>query len=166
MDWNIQKPSKACCACSKQFDEGALQFSALFDTGEQFVRNDFCPECWENKAAEQRAFSFWKARVPTKEEERKLLVDDNVLLDFFIRLSHEQAEQAEHKVKFRYILALVLMRKKVLRFQDILRDGEKEFLMLRYPKEDLEFKVLDPGLTEEEADSVKDDLSQVLSVGV
>jgi len=165
MDWNIQQPKRECCACAKQFDEGEQYFSALFDSGEEFDRKDYCTACWENTASCPQLFSFWQTRVPTKEEERKLLVDNNVLLDFFLRLSEEKSEQPDHKTKFRYILALVLMRKRTLRFVDIARNGG-EYLILRYPKEDREFRVLDPGLTEEEAESVKDHLSQILNAEV
>ncbi|HUU69722.1 MAG TPA: hypothetical protein VM186_09370 [Planctomycetota bacterium] len=166
MDWNIQKFNAECCSCRKKFTGGDHLYSAIFDRGQQFERKDYCPPCWENAQAAETPFSLWKTHVPTKEEERKLLVDDSVLMDFFLRLVDEQGEQAEHKVKFRYILALVLMRKRILRFADILREDGKEYIVLRYPKEKLEFKVLDPGLAEEEADTVKEDLSQILNVDV
>jgi hypothetical protein len=167
MDWDIQKSSKMCSACERAFDEGESYFSALYDRGEQFERRDYCPPCWEADDDETEAFSFWKTHVPTQEEQRKLLVDDDVLVSFFLRLADEQQEQQpQHKRNFRYILALVLMRKKILRFVDIAREDDAEFLVLRYPREDREFRVRDPGLTEEEADTVKDDLSQILNVEV
>jgi len=164
MDWNIQRSNRQCCSCSKQFAEGENYYSALFDTGNEFERADYCTECWGGSGAENKAFSFWKTHVAPREEQKKLFVDDEVLLDFFLRLSAEEGEQPEHKVKFRYILALVLLRKKLLRFVDIVREDEQEILLLRYPKQDREFRVIDPGLTEEEADTVKDDLSQVLNI--
>ena len=166
MEWNIQKFNAECSSCRRKFSGGDTLFSAIFDRTQQFERQDYCPACWENAHPEQSAFSYWKTHVPTKEEERKLFVDDNVLLDFFMRLVGEQGDQPEHKTKFRYILALVLMRKKVLRFVDILREDGKDFLVLRYPREKLEFKVLDPGLTDDEADTVKEDLSQILNAEV
>jgi hypothetical protein len=166
MDWNIQKPDIECHSCSKQFDEGDPYLSALFDTGEQFERKDYCPACWQATSDRPQAFSFWKTHVPTRQEKRKLLVANDILLDFFLRLSGDHGDQPDHKTKFRYILALVLMRKRTLRFVDIVRENGSEYMVLRYPREDREFKVLDPGLTEEEADTVKDDLSQVLNVQV
>ena len=166
MEWNIQKFGSECGNCRQKFAEGDSLISAIFDRGEQFERKDYCPACWQKVEPEKAHFSFWKTHVPTKEEERKLLVDDNVLLDFFMRLANEQGDQPEHKAKFRYILALVLMRKKVLRFLDISREDGREYIVLRYPREKLEFKVLDPGLTEEEADTVKEDLAQILNVDV
>lgn len=166
MDWNIQKFNTECCSCHKKFAGGDHLYSAIFDRGQQFERKDYCPSCWENAQGSETPFSLWKTHVPTKEEERKLLVDDGALMDFFLRLVAEQGDQPEHKLKFRYILALVLMRKKILRFADIIREDGKEYIVLRYPKEKLEFKVLDPGLTEEEADTVKEDLSQILNVDV
>jgi len=165
MDWNIQKSTRQCAGCSRQLAEGDEHFSALFDRGTLFERQDFCPPCWQARDA-AAVFSFWKTRIPTREEERKLLVDDSVLLDFFLRLTSEEGELPEHKVKFRYILALVLLRKKILKFIDILREDRREFLVLRYAKEKLDFRILDPGLTEEEADTVKDDLAQILNVEV
>jgi len=166
MDWNIQQPNRECCACGKEFEEGELYFSALFDTGEGFDRKDHCPTCWETAGAQKQAFSFWKTHAPTKQEDRKLFVDNDLLFDFFLRLSEEKGQQPDHKTKFRYILALILMRKRKLRFVDVVRDNAAEHLILRCPKEDRRFKVLDPGLTEEEADTVKDDLSQILSIRV
>ena len=164
MDWNIQRSNRQCSSCSRQFAEGEFYYSALFDSGEEFAREDFCLECWEGSGAEQSAFSFWKTHVAPRAEQKKLFVDDDVLLDFFLRLSDEESEQPDHKVKFRYILALVLMRKKLLRFVDILREGQQEIMLLRYPRADRNFRVIDPGLTEEEADTVKEDLSQVLNI--
>jgi hypothetical protein len=166
MDWNIQKSDRECHSCSKQFDEGEPYLSALFDSGKEFERKNYCPACWEATSDQQGVFSFWKTHVPTKHEERKLLVANDVLLEFFLRLSEDQGEQPDHKTRFRYILALVLMRKRTLRFVDIIRENGSEYMVLRYPREDREFKVLDPGLTEAEADTVKDDLSQILNVEV
>jgi len=172
MEWEIQKSNTKCSGCEKQFEQGEEYHSALYDEGEQFSRKDFCGECWTNIRPEE-AFSFWKTRVPTREEQRKLLVDDDVLLEFFLRLTAEQSQPADaeetaaqHKVNFRYILALVLMRKRILRFEDIIREDGKEYLVLRYPREKTDFKVLDPGLAEEEIETVKDDLSQILNVAV
>ncbi|MFP4058777.1 MAG: hypothetical protein ACLF0G_18060 [Candidatus Brocadiia bacterium] len=159
MDWNIAK-SQRVCSCGRQLEENETYYAALYEEGEEFVRRDYCLACWE--AARQRGghFSFWKTSVPPKEQRRRLFADDQVLVDFFLRL--EGATEEQHR-RFFYLLALILMRKKRLKFQDIERDEEGgEVLVLRYPPEDRTLRVLNPALDDEQVEALKEQLSQVL----
>jgi hypothetical protein len=101
--------------------------------------------------------------VPPKEQKRRLFADDAVLVDFFLRLEGETEEQRRH---FFYLLGLILMRKKVLKFEDLQREGEEEFLCLRYPPEDRTLRVPNPRLSDEQIDALKEQLSQVLDFPV
>jgi len=157
-EWNIAR-SQRRCVCGREFEENETYYAALYEEGDQFVRRDHCLECWP--AARERGgfFSFWKTTAAPREQKRKLFADDQVLLDFFLRLENAQEEQ--HR-QFFYILALILMRKKVLKFEDIERDEDRETLVLRYPPEDRTFRVVDPKLTEEQIEALKDQLSEIL----
>jgi hypothetical protein len=84
-----------------------------------FVRVDFCEKCWtEGKrpdpAAGMTMFSFWKTSVPTPEHKKKLLVDDSVLLDVFGRM---EGRTDPREIRFRFVLALILMRKRLLKYE-------------------------------------------------
>jgi len=161
VDWKIEKSQLRCGGCEAGFEEEADYFSALEDTGTEFVRKDFCPNCWPGQHEAGHFFSFWKARVPRKEEPRRLLVDNSILFQCFLRISDQ--DQRRH---FRYLLALILTRKKVLRFQTIRREGGQEFWVLRYPKEGLTFEVLNPKLTPEELEQTKAELNEILQVNL
>ena len=65
-------------------------------------------------------FSFWKTTVPVPEQKKKLLVDDSVLVDVFGRMEgkHEPSE-----IRFRFVLALILMRKRLLKYEGMRREG-------------------------------------------
>ncbi|MGN6368577.1 MAG: hypothetical protein ACTHN5_09980 [Phycisphaerae bacterium] len=85
-----------------------------------FLRIDFCESCW---AAGKRPgggeppltmFSFWKTIVPVPEQKKKLLVDDSVLMDVFTRMEDKKEPQ---EIRFRFVLALILMRKRLLRYE-------------------------------------------------
>ena len=52
-----------------------------------------------------------------------------------------------HLLGFGLLLALILMRKKVLNFKDVSKEGETSYLVLR-DKEDTDHMVLDPKLDE------------------
>jgi hypothetical protein len=102
-----------------------------------FVRLDFCLECWqqgrrpENLPREAlglpplpegttesgpkvEMFSFWKTVVPEPQQKKKLLVDDSVLVDVFQRMESKTEPQ---EVRFRFVLALILMRKRLLKYE-------------------------------------------------
>jgi hypothetical protein len=97
-----------------------------------FVRVDFCQGCWEGgrrpeqlapealglaeagSAARLSMFSFWKTVVPLPQQKKKLLVDDTVLADVFQRMEGKSEPQ---EVRFRFVLALILMRKRLLKYE-------------------------------------------------
>jgi len=112
----------------------------------------------------ERAYSFWKTEIPRPDQPRKVFVDDHVLLDFFRRLAAEEDQPT--KRNFRYILALILMRKKILKFKDVERADNREYLVLRRSRTHEEHRVLNPQLTEPELDQVKQELAQILETQV
>jgi len=166
LDWNIAKSERRCTCCNKEFAEEEPYYSALFDTGPAFERRDYCPGCWEaeDNADPAQAFSFWKTEVPKDDQPRKLFVDDAVIFDFFKRLAAEEGQPA--KCNFRYILGLMLMRKKKLKFKDVVRQNGKEYLVLRRSRTKEEHRVLNPELSEEEMLQVKNELTQILETEV
>ena len=166
LDWNISKSLHRCEQCEKEFAEEEAYFSAIYDTGVEFERKDFCVACWEDHDAPQReqAFSFWKTEIPKADEPRKMFVDDSVIFDFFQRLASEDEEPT--KRNFRYILGLMLMRKKKLKFADVVREDGKEYLILRRSRTKEEHRVLNPQLTDDETEQVRLELTQILETQV
>ena len=77
-------------------------------------RVDVCLEAWEQGQRPDRLFSYWKAHVPQPAEKKKLFVDDEVLMNLFIRLADTDEPRRQ---AFRFVLALILMRKKLLRYE-------------------------------------------------
>ena len=108
-------------------------------------------------------FSFWRARVPGAGEDKKPMLDESVVMDFFLRLSGTDEEK---RLNFRYFLALILMRKKLLKFIDVRRRDDKEYLVLKRPREEQEHEVYNPQLDEEQLEQVREDLSQILEADV
>ena len=166
MDWNISRSQRRCSRCDKEFAEEEAYYSALFDTGAEFERKDFCPGCWAAPDGSHRgqAFSFWKTEIPKAGEQKRVFVDDAVIFDFFQRLASEEEQPV--KRNFRYILALMLMRKKVLKFKDVVRENDKEYLVLRRSRTQEEHRVLNPQLTDEETEQVKNELTTILETEV
>ena len=157
MEWSINKGARACSTCERRFEEGEEYLSVLFEDAGGFLRKDYCIACWDGG----ECFSFWRTRVPTREQKRKLLADDSVLMNFFQRLEGQGETQ---RVNFRYLLALILMRKKLLKFDDIVREDGDEYLVLREWRGERQYRVLNPQLSDEQVDVVKEDLTEILDL--
>lgn len=159
-DWEIQKTTLVCATSGREFAEEEEVFSALYDEENAFVRRDYSADCWP-PADLARVFSFWKTRAPKKDAPRKMFVDDEVILDFFRRL---EGLADERKRNFRYVLALLMMRKKTLKFKEM-RRADGEMVMILYDKvSDCNYEVIDPRLSEEQVEQVSEEIGQVLNV--
>jgi len=162
MDYEVGKSACVCAHCNKQLQEEEEHFSSLCDAKTEYVRRDYCLQCWpEAQSSDDQRVSFWRTRVPKAEEEKKQFVDDDVIFNFFMRLENETEPS---KRNFRYVLGLLLMRKKTLKFDDIRRDDGGEALVLTDRKTGEEYVVYDPHLTEKQIDGVTEQLSQILNM--
>ncbi|MGB3086752.1 MAG: hypothetical protein WBC53_03320 [Phycisphaerae bacterium] len=164
-EYKIEASSRRCRACGRAFQVGDEFYSAVVETEQEnrFTREDYCPDCW---APEQESFfSFWRTRVPQPEEKRRgpRLVDLERLMEMFERLGDAEDESAR---RFRYVLALVLMRKRRLRLVSSRRlsQGRGEELTLREVGGDRQHVVTSPGLSEAEIESVADRLREILDM--
>ncbi|MBE3069858.1 MAG: hypothetical protein IMZ66_06445 [Planctomycetes bacterium] len=165
-EYKIGTSSRSCQACGHEFGVGDEYFSAVVETDEEdrLARQDFCPACWQAGAG--AFFSFWKTRIPEPEAPDRrgpALVDLGRLMQLFEHLAESPDEQAQ---RFRYVLALVLMRKRRLRLADSrrLRGGRGEVLTLREPGTDRQHVVEAPGITDDEIRSVADRLREILDM--
>ncbi len=132
--------------------------------GLPFSRVDLCASCWDAEKAGE-FFSSWKSLVPDESEDRRPLarqIDAETIYDMFRRLEG-QADPAQQR--FRFILALMLMRKKRLRFTGVADSPRGEHLVLDDRHEGITHKVLDPGLGEEEVDAMRGQIDRLLGGG-
>ena len=175
-DWKIEKRHGECAACGRAFAPGDTVHAAIFDAasveeapapdaaaGAVFLRRDYCEACWP-EAPSDEALGRWRAAVPepkSKDEPVHRRIDIYAARDFFRRL---EGSSERARVNFRYILALILVRKKALRFTDVVRAESREYLLLEEPGENIRHKVLDPGLGEEELLVARRELGPLLGL--
>lgn len=111
--YDVQRPSGQCAFTGRQMEPGEVYIATLVEDGDSFQRVDVSLEAWERGDRPEHLFSFWRTTQPEPEQKRKLFVDDEVLMNLLRRL--EDADQFQ-RVAFRFVLALILMRKKLLRY--------------------------------------------------
>ena len=160
MEWDIGNTALVCASCGKSFGEGQPIFSVLCDEPEGMARRDYCSDC---RPPVGDALGFWHTRIPARDDPVKRFVDDEVIMDLFRRL---EGHSDPRKRNFRYVLSLLLMRKKTLKFVEFKRADDGDRLLLSDRVSDATHVVMDPNLTEEEIRQVTDEIGQILNFKV
>ena len=111
--YEVQRSSGQCAFTGRQIEPGQAYMATLVEVGDSFERVDVSLEAWERGDRPEALFSYWRTVLPEPEKKQKVFVDDEVLMNLLQRL--EGAEQPQ-RVAFRFVLALILMRKKLLRY--------------------------------------------------
>jgi hypothetical protein len=156
-DYQIHGGARRCAVSGRDLKPGERYFSLLLEEEGKFIRKDFSREAWPGAPAQ--AIGFWQGRVNDAKGPRRPPIDDEVLSDFFTRL---EGQEEPGKVRFRYVLGLLLMRRKRLRFESSTQEDGREMLVLRCSRTGARFRVANPGLTDEEMEAVQEDVFQAL----
>ena len=159
-EWEIDKPLGQCWGSGKKIEYGEEYFGALVETDEGLQRRDFCADYWQEQ--KPNVFCYWKTRLPQPDRKRQIFVDDEMLMAFFERLERETEQE---KINFRFVLALVLMRKRRLKYDSSKVEDDKEIWRLRIVGSDREFvEVINPRLDEEQIGQLSSQIGQILQV--
>ena len=157
VEYQIQPNTRRCAQSGRELQAGERYFAVLVEEGECLVRRDYSAEVWQGAPA--NAFSFWTGRVPPAESAARPRFDDDMLLDCFTRL---EGQDDPRKVSFRYVVALLLLRRKRLKVERTDREVGQSVLCLRCSRSGATHQVVDPGLSEDALEKVQEDVFQVL----
>ena len=160
-EYNISKTASQCCSCRRELGDGEEFVATVIEGDEELHRNDYCLACWDADGRPQEAdlLGLWRGRLRRRQEKKRLFVDDELLINFFERL--EDADDPA-KVGFRFVLALVLMRKKLLVYdRSETADGADVWTMHLKGSQD-QYKVIDPHMDEDKIAEVSQQLGDIL----
>ena len=158
-EWEITKPLGQCCGTGRQIAAGEEYFAALVETEQGLVRKDFCADYWQNNAP--KVYCYWRTKLPDQRQKKQLFVDDDMLMAFFERLEQESEQE---KMNFRFVIMLVLMRKRRLKYDSTLyRDGA-EVWRLRVVGGDQFVEVINPHLDEQQIQQLSAQIGEILQV--
>jgi len=157
IDYQIQANTRRCAVTGRELRPGEKVYSVLIDEAGKFIRKDFSGEAWQGPPSE--AFSFWIGRIAKQEENKRPRIDDDLLVDCFKRL---EGQTEPDRVHFRYVVALLLMRRKRFKFEESKLEGDQEILCLRCTRTRTPYQVVNPRLTEEQMAAVQEEVFKVL----
>lgn len=111
LDFEVQRCTRRCAATDREFKAGETVYSALVPRGAEVVRQDYSAEAWQGPP--ENAIGWWKGRVPDGAQPKQSWAPNDVMLDYFQRLA-EQPDKADAC----YVLALLLIRRRVLKLEE------------------------------------------------
>jgi hypothetical protein len=166
LDFEVQRCTRCCAATERALEPGDECYSVLEVQGADVIRKDYCREAW--KGAPEAAFGWWKSRVPEPTAKKIKLAPNDVLLELFDQLA-ERSDQED----LRYVLALLLVRRRVLRVDvgsgqtheeqgDVQMDHAAETMTLYCPKREAMYQVPVAMPSSERIDEIQQQLSQLL----
>lgn len=160
--YSVARAQGACHVCNRAIAPGEKLLAALRETPAALERLDICPACWESfdKAG---LLGYWQTVMPAATARKKLFVDDDVLCELFERLADTE-ELA--KIQFRFVLGLILMRKRRLVYEGSRIDDGRETWIVRPRGREEKLEMLNPRLEESQIADVGNQLSEILNADV
>ncbi len=159
----ISRPTGQCAATGRAIAVGETFVATLVERDDQplLERMDFSTEAWdEGRRPESpyRLFGSWKSVHQESGAPKQTLLSDPELLDLFEELgaATEPRQQA-----FRYLLALMMIRRRLLRLVTSTPEGLTVLAKGSAPETEPAF-VTDPGLDDEMVAEAIEQLSQIM----
>lgn len=117
MDLKLHRPQSVCSRTGCVITPGDPFYSALVRTPEGLLRIDVATDAWEGPPAE--AIAWWRSVCPEPSAAGPTLAPVDVLLDALEAFDGSEADAA-----VRYLLALQLVRRRVLKLEGPAPDDE------------------------------------------
>jgi hypothetical protein len=156
-EYQIQPNARRCSASGRELRAGERFFSVLTEQSGKFVRSDYAADSWQGPPHD--AFSFWAGKIPSGDARKRPVIDDELLLDCFNRL---EGQTEPGRIKFRYVVGLLLLRRRRMRLEDTVREEGSEILYLRCSRTGTRHRLVNPALSEDETSAVQDEVFQAL----
>ena len=156
MDYEVQRSARHCTLTGREFAPGETYYSVLVAEGEELKRLDYAADAWQGPPEE--AVGWWKSQVPDRTAARKRWAPNDVMLHFWDELAEQPGKQ-----DMRYVLTLLLVRRRVFRLENEKRDPQgRELLVVYCPRRETTYSV--PAVVPEPSrvDAIQEELAALL----
>jgi len=160
--WHIRSRGRECAASQRPFVAGETIVTALFPDPESsgYLRRDYCLEAWNDLPPEAAApFSHWRtihtAQVGDKSQHPEREQPEEILR----RMVEEDQDHTENT---RYILAVMLERKRILRETDTQRTPTGILRIYENRKTGEVYIVKDPDIPLDQVDALQQEVLLLL----
>ncbi len=156
IDFEIQRCTRRCAATDRELLPEERFYSVLVNEGTDVVRRDYCEEAWTKPP--EGAVGWWKSRMPAADANKMSWAPNDVMLHYFQELDGNPA-----KADVRFILALLMIRRRIVRLDDREVDDEgRELMVVFCPKTETEYKVATVPPAGKRVEEIQEELARLL----
>jgi hypothetical protein len=134
LDYEIAHCTRRCAVGGRALAPGESYYSTLHLERGAAVRRDYAADVWTGPPTD--AVAWWQARIADGAAGKSRLAPNEALLNLFAALAEEPAE-----AKFRYVLGLLLLRRRLVKHEGERSDAFGEVLLLDCPQRDEQFEL-------------------------
>jgi hypothetical protein len=158
-EWEIKARSHHCSRTQEKFQDGETIYTLLFRDGTGFRREDVSEKAWQAVRAEATPFSFWKSKYQAPPPPAPEPLPKESVEELLRRLIQE--DRPEY-INARYVLAVMLERKRTLKQVDTQESGQERILIYEHARTGEAFLVADPRLKLDQLDVVQEEVLGLL----
>jgi hypothetical protein len=135
IDFEIARCTRRCSVSDRELQPGEAYYSVLVPSGSQVLRQDISAAAWTGPP--EKAIGWWKATMGDAAARKPQWAPHEVMLEFF-----ESLESDPTREDLRYVLALLLVRRRVLRLEAEEQDAAgRQIQVLECARKETQYRV-------------------------
>jgi hypothetical protein len=134
LDYEIAHCTRRCAVGGRALAPGEAYYSTLHLERGATVRRDYAADAWTGPPAD--TIAWWQAKAADSGRSKSRLAPNEALLNLFAALAEEPAE-----AEFRYVLGLLLLRRRLVKHEGARSDAFGEVLLLDCPLREEQFEL-------------------------
>ena len=155
-DFEVKRFTRKCAKTDRELQPGEAFYSVLMADGADIIRQDYAADEWDGPPEE--SIGWWKSEVPDPKNKKVHWAPNDVMLHYF-----QQLESQPDKKDVRYILGLLLIRRRVMKLQESTSDDDKgEFMNVFCQKADCEYQIEVATPSASRIQVIQDELAELL----
>ena len=156
LDFEVQRCTRRCAATERELKPGETFYSVLVQSGSDVKRLDYSEGGWTG--APPDALAWWKSSMPSLDASKMHWAPSDVMLRYF-----EQLEGDPAQADVRYVLALLLVRRRIVRHEgNETDDAGRETMMLYCPRNENQYQALVVPPSTERIAQIQQDVGRLL----
>ncbi len=156
LDFEVKNCTRRCAKTGEELKPGESFYSMLLPSGRDVVRQDFSEQGWDGPTDE--SLGWWKSQMPSPASNKMHWAPNDVMLHYF-----QELEGQPEKSDVRFVLALLMIRRRIVRLEESETDGQgREVMVLFCPRKEQEYKVVVANPEQQRIAAIQDELGQLL----
>lgn len=156
IDYEVQRCTRHCAGTGRELQPGEVFYSTLTAEGAEVVRRDYSQEAWQGPP--EGTMGWWKSHMPERNAKKLHWAPNDVMLELL-----ESLESQPDKMDMRYVLALLLIRRRVVRLEETERDAMgRETSALYCPRRETTYHVVTAMPNEQRTAEIQQELARLL----